>query len=213
MKRKLSLSEEKLPLSKKIKSNTWTCKACTFENTNSDYLQCEICATPREMNLSKQKPASQWLEIQGDLLQSKEQYICHQCNTTTKGARGLAKVLFRKYPYANVYDCKTNSDVRKVGNIEVRGTGNQTKIVAMYAQRKPGSWFKRGYDTTELREQWFRECLRKVAAIPDLKSIAFPARIGCGLAKGNWTLYKDMLRKELFDKVPGLKLVIYDIGR
>lgn len=39
----------------------------------------------------------------GDLLQSDTQYICHQCNCMTTRPKGLARSLFRAFPFADVY--------------------------------------------------------------------------------------------------------------
>jgi O-acetyl-ADP-ribose deacetylase (regulator of RNase III) len=41
--------------------------------------------------------------IDGNLLDFHASYIAHQCNCTSKGAKGLAKDLFAKFPQANVY--------------------------------------------------------------------------------------------------------------
>jgi uracil-DNA glycosylase len=61
----------------------------------------------------------------------------------------------------------------------------------MFAQRNPGGP-KKG-DTKEDRLRWFEDCLKKIGAIKNLRSIAFPENIGCGLAKGDWKMYKRRL--------------------
>jgi hypothetical protein len=50
-------------------------------------------------------------------------------------------------------------------------------------------------DTQELREQLFVSCLKKIKQIKDLKSIAFPYKIGCGIAQGDWNRYKIVIDK------------------
>lgn len=55
----------------------------------------------------------------GDLLQATEQYIAHQCNCVSRGARGLAKTLFAKYPHANVYQSRKSPS--QPGTILVHG--------------------------------------------------------------------------------------------
>lgn len=47
---------------------------------------------------------SQYIKIvEGNLLDSKEQYIGHQCNCVTSHAKTLAEQIFKKYPYADTY--------------------------------------------------------------------------------------------------------------
>jgi hypothetical protein len=41
--------------------------------------------------------------VSGDLLAPGFTYIAHQCNCVSRGARGLAKALFARFPHANVY--------------------------------------------------------------------------------------------------------------
>eukprot|EP00045_Choanoeca_perplexa_P016315 m.218825 g.218825 ORF g.218825 m.218825 type:complete len:192 (+) comp17225_c1_seq7:2293-2868(+) len=41
--------------------------------------------------------------VQGDLLASSEPFIVHQCNCRSTFGKGLAQVLFRKFPYSDVY--------------------------------------------------------------------------------------------------------------
>jgi hypothetical protein len=44
--------------------------------------------------------------------------------------------------------------------------------------------------------------------ISDLKSIAFPYRIGCGTAGGSWKWYQQQLEK-LAVKLPNVRIVVY----
>lgn len=59
--------------------------------------------------------------ISGDLFTAQEQYIAHQCNCVTKRAAHLAKDMFAKYPYANIYKGRTQPD--KPGHLIIRGNG------------------------------------------------------------------------------------------
>lgn len=123
--------------------------------------------------------------VNGDVLNSK--VIVHQANCITVGfGRGLAKDLFSKYPFSNVYiDRKEPS---KLGTIDVRSENDKT-VIACYAQYD--------IDKTEIefgkkRVDWFRDCLRLVAKYckeHSIKEIGMPHGIGCGLAGGNWYDY------------------------
>ena len=51
-----------------------------------------------------------------------------------------------------------------------------------------------GYeDTQEEREQWFKECLETLGENKKYQNLAFPYKIGCGLAGGNWDHYLPMI--------------------
>jgi O-acetyl-ADP-ribose deacetylase (regulator of RNase III) len=144
--------------------------------------------------------------IKGDILDSKDQYIAQQCNSVTDTYKGLSKSILQKYPWANFY-----SEKRALGNISIKGDEekNQRLIIGMVAQRYPGRP-KYLNDSEELRIQWFQECLNKISKIDGLKSISFPFNIGCGLAGGNWKVYKKML-EEFALKLPGVQVNLYKI--
>ena len=44
-------------------------------------------------------------------------------------------------------------------------------------------------DTPEEREQWFKQCLDELGKCDYYQNFAFPYKIGCGLAGGNWDHY------------------------
>jgi O-acetyl-ADP-ribose deacetylase (regulator of RNase III) len=62
-------------------------------------------------------------------------------------------------------------------------------------------------ETFEQRLKWFQQCLYNMLKIPNLKSVAFPYKIGCGMAGGYWTLYKQELQK--FASQTSCAVVIY----
>lgn len=126
-----------------------------------------------------------------NLLDSRAQLIAQQCNCTSKNAKGLSQAIIEKFPYADFYTDR--SEPSTPGTIELRGGSGERWVVAMYAQVYPGG--PRENDTTEDRMLWFQLCLDNIAIIHGLKSIAFPSRIGCGLAQGSWEDYEAMLVK------------------
>ena len=118
--------------------------------------------------------------IKGDLFDG-YQYIAHQTNCYPGAMGGLAGEVLRRYPYAN-----TRNGVCKPGEIDVF-----KPVINMYAQVNLGS--PNRYETERQRLQWFRSCLIKITKINDLRQIAFPYGIGCGLGGGDWLKYENLL--------------------
>ena len=145
--------------------------------------------------------------IKGDLLEAKEKYIGHQCNSISRQAAGLAYHLFQKFPYANIYkDRPHTSDMMPLkpiekhlpGTIHIRGDGKDKRfVINMIAQVFPGAPFNEhsSQDGLAAREGYFRRCLFSIAAIPNIESLAFPVGIGCNLAGGDWTNYQYLLER------------------
>ena len=126
-------------------------------------------------------------EVKGDLLDRKG-YIVHQCNCISNEVtpnNGLAYHIFKKFPYANIYDAKIK---RYPGTILIKGC-----VVNFLSQEYPG------YSDTKKfkREEWFKQCLDKLLDETDGLAypfdINFPYKIGCGLAGGNWEKYRSMI--------------------
>jgi len=128
--------------------------------------------------------------VTGDLFDAKEKYLVHQCNCVTNRSAHLAKDVFEKYPYADIYTARTEPD--KPGTFILRGNGeDQRYVVALLAQYYPG---KSKYPTSkidgiEIRRKYFHNALIRLAKTPDLVSLAFPWRIACGAAGGDWEWY------------------------
>jgi len=143
--------------------------------------------------------------ISGDLFDSKETLICHQVNCVTTKAAHLAKSMFARFPYSDIYSKRTEPD--KPGTIIIRGDGvKERKICAMLAQYYPGaSKYKDStLDGTKARKQYFKRCLFEISKIPNIESIAFPYQIGCGAAGGDFigaylpmiTSFADYVKKQ-----------------
>lgn len=131
--------------------------------------------------------------------------IAHQCycTSTKKTSKGLAKYIFETFPEADVYSERENDSIP--GTIFVSEA--TPKIVAMFTQYYPGGSSNRKKDTSENRIKWFREALKKIGELKSIKSIAFPYKIGCGLAKGDWTVYESAIEKFSIDN-PKIKVYI-----
>lgn len=128
--------------------------------------------------------------VTGDLFEAPEKYLVHQCNCVTQTAAHLAKDVFEKYPYADIYTGREEPD--KPGHIIVRGNGqDQRYVVALLGQYYPGrpKYPKSTLDGIPAREKHFYRGLLRLSQLPDLESVAFPWRIGCGAAGGDWERY------------------------
>jgi len=125
--------------------------------------------------------------VDGDLLSYvKTHYIVHQCNAVTDQAKGIAETIFKKFPDADIYSDGTK---RKLGDVFIRG-----KIINLVGQHYPGPASRKN-DTIEKRVDAFKKGLETISKkIPSNSSIAFPYNIGCGLAKGDWKVYKKMIQ-------------------
>lgn len=128
--------------------------------------------------------------VTGDLFEATEKYLVHQCNCVTNKAAHLAFDMFEKFPHSDIYTARTEPD--KPGHIIVRGNGkDQRYVVAILGQYYPGrpKYPKSTLDGIPAREKYFYHGLLRLAQVPDLESIAFPWRIGCGAAGGDWDRY------------------------
>lgn len=149
--------------------------------------------------------------INGDALQATEEYLAHQCNCVTNASKHMAKSMFDKYPYANTYvkRSRDKSTYNTPGTIEVLGNGtNQRYIINMYSQYYP-STAKYNNDSTNLRIQWFQQCLKHISLIPNIKNIAMPYNIGCGSAGGDWNVYFKMISD--FAEKYNIDVVLYKL--
>ncbi len=140
--------------------------------------------------------------VHGNLLSSGEEYIVQQINSTGRTLAGLSQTIGMMYPESNLYNGPYKQTNRPPGNIII--TNN--RVINIIGQKSPGKP-KHG-DTAEDRENWFRTALNKIPV--DIKSIAFPYGIGCGLAGGNWQSYYQMI-KNFAMKNPQIDVKIYKI--
>ena len=146
--------------------------------------------------------------IIGDLTEANEKYIVHQCNCTTKSAKGLAATIFRKFPYADVYNVIGNrNDIP--GTIKVMGNGQKNRYVINLFGQIAGGKPKPNKESAEQRLQYFRAGLQKISEIQNLESVAFPYLIGCGLAGGDWNLYLNEIQN--FANNVNAKVSIYKL--
>jgi len=128
--------------------------------------------------------------VSGNIFDSTEKYLCHQCNCVTKRAAHLSKDVFARYPYSDIYTGRVNPN--QPGTIEIRGNGqDQRYIVNILGQYFPGNpkYPNSNLDGTKVREKYFHKALLALAKVPNLESVAMPVGIACGAAGGDWSHY------------------------
>ena len=155
----------------------------------------------------------------GDILKSGADYICHQVNC--KGVMGAGLALQIRNLYPKLYDdykqlCEA-SGKNMLGHISAYNANLKsknyctTKIINMFAQEDYG----RNKVQTDYKA--FESCVRKIIVeagmsnydIPYKPVIAFPYKIGCGLAGGDWDTVKGIIEK--YDK-EWLDIQIWKLG-
>lgn len=145
----------------------------------------------------------------GDLLECDADFIAHQCNCVTTRGKELAAAVFKRFPESDIYTERT--EPATPGWNVVRG-----RVVNMLAQYYPGR-ARFDKDSSEKRFRWFQECLEGLATALPLKTekrplrLAFPWRIGCGLAGGDWVRYLEALRAFARVHVDTIQVEIYQL--
>jgi uracil-DNA glycosylase len=137
---------------------------------------------------------------QQDILDSKCQVIVQQCNCVSKTAKGLSSDILNRFSHGDFYSKRTSPSTP--GTIKLRGSPNKKQrwICAFFAQYNPGGpndeKSPKGADSIKNRLSWFHKCLsRLITKTKNLKSVAFPYQIGCGLARGNWDDYHKLIKE------------------
>ena len=138
--------------------------------------------------------------VNGNLLDAKETYLCHQCNCVSFRSAHLAKDVFNRFPYANVYREHINGCEDEPGTILIRGNGEDKRfVVAMFGQLLPGK-SRRPYDKDyedcdDLRLLFFQDCLNALQDLEIPGTFAMPYGIGCGAAGGDWKEYYKLIEE------------------
>lgn len=131
----------------------------------------------------------------GDIFNSGADIICHQVNTYGVMGAGIALQVKNKFP--NVYKeyekyCFDHEDDEILGKILLLTTPDNTIIANLFSQEGMVT----NYDA-------LRKCLEGVySTASNLKrSVAIPYNIGCGIAKGDWTVVEKIIR-DIFENTP-----------
>lgn len=144
--------------------------------------------------------------LNGNLLNTNCDYICHQVNCQGKMNSGIAKSIRKKWPkvYEN-YMAKCNAmglygNHFMLGDIQIVGlwedfyaTVKHQSIINMFAQNNYG-YDGRKYTSYDA----FWQCLKSISAtVPKGATIAFPDHVGCCRGGANWEVIKKMIEEVL----------------
>jgi O-acetyl-ADP-ribose deacetylase (regulator of RNase III) len=162
--------------------------------------------------LAKNSPSMSVVVEKGDLLAAPQEVIAQQCCCTAVRPHGLSSSIAaalgtdfyrRRRPAAGQRNCAVPEDRPAPGTCEalpVPGRPGQfvAALYGQYAMGKPGRYFADHNVPDGLgdREEYFARALEALATWMKqraLRTVAFPCKIGCGLAGGSWPAYKAML--------------------
>ena len=153
--------------------------------------------------------------LEGDLLESNVDYICHQVNCRGVMGSGIAKQIRQKFPevyrvYRERYEdavCVLDTTDRMLGSADiVQIPGSSQHVVNMYAQQ--GYGYNGKCYTSYKAFKFILQELKK--DIPTDCTIGFPKGIGCGLGGGDWTVISKMIEEILGESH---EVYIYEMDR
>jgi O-acetyl-ADP-ribose deacetylase (regulator of RNase III) len=164
---------------------------------------------------------------EGNILTATEDYIVQQTCCTACRAHGLSEAIAAQFPHGNPYKIRKPvaprknfaclEDRGKPGTCLILGDGTPEKrwvacLMGQVAMGKPGVYDSVGLpDSREDRERYFQAALEDLASrIPEKSSLAFPWKIGCGLAGGNWCVYQKIL-ETWCSRNPGFRVTLYQL--
>lgn len=156
--------------------------------------------------------------IYGNILDFDCDIIVHQVNCVTKIGKGLSKSIFDKYPYANYYKIRKHIPDEPGKTVILKPKKGEKgpmvgNLTGQFYPSRPGGYYKKFYhfktkdikipdDSKEDREQWFsigledlEKQLDKIKKNKENIEIAFPYKIGSGMAGGNWNNYYKILEE------------------
>lgn len=85
------------------------------------------------------------------------------------------------------------------------------RVINMCGQIHPGRPRAPGSnDSARDRERYFGQCLEAIGRLKNVTSVAFPHKIGCGLAGGSWRNYEALLRN-FAAAHPQVRVVVYKL--
>ena len=129
-------------------------------------------------------------KVDGDLVKETQYRIfCHQVNCKGVMGSGIAKQIKETYP--EVYRAYREYEPKALGEIQKVKTHDDRICINMFAQD--------GYGRDKCyTDYWaFEACLERIALDLMLKNIkepvAFPYKIGCGMAGGDWNIVKHII--------------------
>ena len=138
-------------------------------------------------------------EIKGNLLDSKENFICHQVNCQGAMNSGVAKQIREKWPIVYCDYQRLFPEIPKLllGAIQEVPISRKQSIINMFAQEYYG--YDKDVRFTSYDAFW--NCLNELKECcgePGM-TFAFPAKIGSDRGGANWNVIKTMIGEVLKD--------------
>ena len=134
--------------------------------------------------------------MNGDLLESGCDYICHQVNCQGAMRSGIAKQIRERWPIVfERYQLFLHNECKVFGVIQSVQVNDNQKVINMYSQDDYGYDGRRytSYDA-------FHDALCEIKKyIPHDKRIGFPYNIGCDRGGANWNIISAMIEEILKD--------------
>ena len=148
--------------------------------------------------------------VKGDLFETGADVLVQQCNCVSRKTHGLSAIFADRLgadPYGGrprqTDNLATPEGSDTPGTALLCNVGNGTYVACLFGQYAPGrpgqyEFYKnvckvRGVeDTKKNRLMWFREALDELGSVLDgvrPAKVAFPYKIGCGMAGGRWEDY------------------------
>lgn len=154
-------------------------------------------------------------EISGDILNSTADIICHQVNCQGVMGAGLAKAIKGKYPivYQAYKDFVTSNAVyegERIANSKaflglcqlVKIPGEEKYVANIFAQdfygREEGKVYT-DYTAFRCALTNLKRIILYAYGDCEIKKVAFPFGIGCGLAGGSWKVISSIIKSVFND--------------
>lgn len=148
------------------------------------------------------KKVNLFKEVQGSILDAKEDIIAQGCNCAGASGAGIAKFIGKEYPESDKkYKELCRKKQFKLGSVMFNK--EKGKVQAFCAtQEYYGKFLKMDHESIEKRYQAIEECLSKIykKAKEEKLSVALP-RIGCGRARADWNKVKKIIQN-IFHDIP-----------
>lgn len=138
--------------------------------------------------------------IEGNLMDTKAKYICHQVNCQGKMGSGVAAQIREKFPKAYAeYNALCSSMKNKevllgeVQAVHCKRGADDVVICNLFGQLNYGYNGKMftSYEAFQKCVDWLNRY------VPDGETVAMPFRIGCGLGGADWHLISKMIERGL----------------
>ena len=143
------------------------------------------------------------IEKDGDITQSKSNFICHCVNCQGKMGSGVAKALKEKYPLVfsayNGFVQENGIGRNLLGKIQVvQVTNDDINVVNMFCQEYYGYDGRKyvSYDAIVVAFNKLCDYFLSKKTNTDM-IISIPYKFGSGLAGGNWNIVKEIITQTL----------------